>query len=120
MREEKPQNGFVSMYVDILSTAMAWSADELTVRELVDYAVVFREAIDGPGAYGRCAADVLATEIGYDRVLIRLCELYGIDVDPAAFIHPHEARLCLEAHLANAGVELVEDSPGQRGRRTAR
>jgi hypothetical protein len=101
----------VSMYVDILSTALAWRPDELTVSELVDCAVVFRDTIDCPGVYGRSAADALAAEIAYDRVLILLCELQGIAVDPVAFIHPHEARLCLEAHLARAGVNLFENSP---------
>jgi hypothetical protein len=100
----------VSMYVDILSNALAYSGVRLTIDELVDRAILFREAVDFPGTYGQCAADVLAAEIAYDRVLIRLCELYGIAVDPAAFIHPHEARLCLEAHLTNVGVDLVEGS----------
>jgi hypothetical protein len=106
----------VSMYVDILSTALASSPDGLTVTELVDYAIVFRDAVDAPGTYGVSAADALAAEIGYDRVLIRLCELHGIDVDPVAFIHPHEARLCLEAHLEGVGVRLVGGSPPNEAR----
>ena len=109
----------VSMYVDILSSALASSAHELTVSELVDNAIVFRSAIDYPGPYGQCAADVLATEIAYDRVLIRLCELFGIAVDPAAFIHAHTARLGLEARLANVGVDLLAESPREEGRERA-
>jgi len=100
----------VSMYVDILSNALASSGDQLTIDELVDRAILFRGAVDDPATYGQCAADVLAAEISYDRVLIRLCELCGIDVDPAAFIHARHARLGLEADLANVGVDLFAES----------
>ena len=98
------------MYADILSNALATRGVQLTIDELVDRAILFREAVDYQGTYGQSAADELAAEIAYDRVLIRLCEFYEIAVDAAAFIHPHEARLCLEARLANVGVELVEAS----------
>jgi hypothetical protein len=96
----------VSMYVDILSSAIASSGVQLTIDELVDRAILLRETVDDPCFYRQCAADVLAAEIAYDRVLIRLCELFGIAVNPAAFIHAHKARLGLEADLANMGVDL--------------
>ncbi|MFZ0664719.1 MAG: hypothetical protein WAM97_03120 [Acidimicrobiales bacterium] len=108
----------MSMYVDILSNAVASRTDDWTINELVGYAIVFREAIDNSGAYGQCAADVLAAEIAYDRALICLCELHGIAVDAQAFMHPHEARLSLESHLASVGVDLVEPSY-RKGNRVA-
>jgi hypothetical protein len=109
----------VSMYVDILSNALASSGVQLTIDELVDRAILFRESVDYPGTYGQCAADVLAAEIAYDRVLIRLCELCGIAVDPAAFIHAHNARLGLEARLAHVGLDLFAESPRNGGRERA-
>jgi hypothetical protein len=54
-------------------------------------------------------ADALAAEIAYDRALIRLCERHEIKVDRTAFMHPREARMCLEADLSAAGVGLIED-----------
>jgi hypothetical protein len=109
----------VSMYVDILSNALANSGVQLTIDELVDRAILFRGAVDYPGTYGQGAADALAAEISYDRVLIRLCELFGIAVDPAAFIHAQNARLGLEAHLANVGVDLFAESRCNGGREQA-
>jgi hypothetical protein len=99
----------VSMYADILSNALANSPTELTVSELVNYGITLRDGIDHPGTYGRSAAEVLVAEIAYDRVLIRLCELHRIAVDPVAFIHPKEARHCLETRLESVGVNIVAE-----------
>jgi hypothetical protein len=102
------------MYTDLLSRILERWVDELTGDALIDHARTCRVALGDRGAYGPASsADLLAAEISYDRVLVRLCEIHGIVVDPAAFVHPGDARRCLEAELATAGVDLVDD-PGRR------
>jgi hypothetical protein len=103
------------MYVDLLSSAMnSWESD-LSKNALIDYALVCRDAISHPGIYGRTGgADALAAEIGYDRALLRLCELHAIAVDPGAFLYPAEARARLEGELAAIGIILDGPSPSRR------
>jgi hypothetical protein len=99
---------FVSMYVQILSSALDDWVGQLTSSALIEYALVCRAAITHPSPYGGTrSADVLAAQVAYDQALIRLCELHGIEVDTAFFMHP-KARPCLEAKLSTVGVNLVK------------
>ncbi|MGH9018739.1 MAG: hypothetical protein ACRDY1_13400 [Acidimicrobiales bacterium] len=106
----------MSMYVDLLSSALGGLGDGLTGLPLIDHARRCRDALTRPAAYGaRRSADVLAVEIAYDRALIRLCTLHAIAVDPRAFLFPHEARERLEAELAVQGVSLEVRRPPDGG-----
>jgi hypothetical protein len=49
----------------------------------------------------------LAAEIAYDRALIRMCEIHGIDVALTNFAYPKSERARIERMLALAGVDLA-------------
>jgi hypothetical protein len=103
----------MSMYADLLSSALDRWVDELSGPLLLDYVRICRDAMTHPGIYGGMrSADVLAAEIAYDRSLIRLCDRHAIAVEPDAFVFPTLARARLEAQLARAGVSLELPSPG--------
>jgi hypothetical protein len=106
--------GAMTMYVDLLSSALeCWVAD-LTDRELLRYGRSCRDALESPGVYGATTnASVLAAEVAYDRVLIRLCQLHAIEVDTQAFMFPAHARARIEAVLRAAGIFL--DGPEPEG-----
>lgn len=95
----------MSMYVDLLSTALGDWANQMSQGALIAYAWSCREMIHNPGIYEASSNfELLAVEIAYDRALIRLCEVYDIEVELADFMYPHEARTRLELELALAGV----------------
>ena len=65
----------VSMYMDILSSALDTWVDELSGRALIDYALSCRAEALAVGPHrGDTAYSCLAAEIAYDRALIKLCE----------------------------------------------
>ena len=97
----------MSMYVDILSSALDTWVDELTGSALVDYVLECRAAMLSSGPHrGDTAYSSLAVEIGYDRALIKLCETSGVTVMATSFAHPREERARLEGELAASGVDL--------------
>jgi hypothetical protein len=98
----------VSMYADILSSALDTWVDELSGRALIDYALSCRAEALAVGPHrGDTAYSCLAAEIAYDRVLIKLCETNNVPVMAASFAYPREERARLEAELAIAGVDLA-------------
>ena len=102
----------MSMYVDILSSALDTWVDELTGRELVDYALTCRAEMLGTHPHlGDSAYSSLAAEIAYDRALIRLCETNDIDVVPTSFAFPRQERARLELELAISGIDLAALAP---------
>jgi hypothetical protein len=99
----------MSMYVDILSSALDDWVDELTGPALVDYALCCRtELFEAGPHYGGAAYALLAVEIAYDRALIRLCSANDIAVIAAAFAFPGQERARLERELATIGIDLAE------------
>ena len=72
----------VSMYVDMLSSALDTWVDELTGTPLIDYTLVCRADMlatrphHGDTAYSLASA----AEIAYDRALIKLCESNDVAV----------------------------------------
>jgi hypothetical protein len=98
----------MSMYVDILSSALDTWVEELTGTALVDYALMCRTemlAVNSPN--GDTAYSSLAAEITYDRALIKLCESNDVAVMAASFAFPRQERARLERELATAGIDLA-------------
>jgi hypothetical protein len=97
----------MSMYVDLLCTALDDWAHEMSRGALISYVCSCRDVMLNPGIYeGGSSCGLLAVEIAYDRALIRLCELYRINVEPSDFMYPLQARARLELQLTLAGVDL--------------
>ena len=97
----------MSMYVDILSSALDGWVEELTGSALVDYALACRAEMLAIGPHrGDTAYSLLALEIAYDRALIKLCETLDVPVVPTSFAYPRAERFRLEHELAVAGVDL--------------
>ena len=107
--------GAVSMYVDMLSSAVgAWDA-ALSREALLDHTVDCRVRMLATGtAHGASAYDALAAEIAYDRALIHLCSHVGIGASPRWFDQPDAERTRLEQTLAEmASIDLVSLSRGR-------
>jgi hypothetical protein len=107
----------VSMYVDILSSALDEWVTDLVGPDLIAYALLCREelrAVSPPK--GGSAYVALAAEIAYDRALITLCTERGIDAHATSFSYPMSERRRIEAMLRHDGVDL--DSPPKRPTRT--
>jgi hypothetical protein len=98
----------MSMYVELLSAVLAGEdAMPETADVLLDVAVACRARMLGSKAGVTVSAKhALAYEIAYDRALVNLCAVGGIDVDPGRFAHPGEERARLERSLAETGVDL--------------
>jgi hypothetical protein len=106
----------MSMYMDILSSALDGWDDELNGSALIDYAVACRTEMVGQGSHrGDAASAVLAAEVSYDRALIRLCTEHGIEVVRSGFAHRLEERNRLEHELVRAGVDLAALAPQASG-----
>jgi hypothetical protein len=102
----------MTMYADLLASALAdWVG--LNGRELENYARACRDTVERPGAYGAVRhSDLLVAEVAYDRALVRLCEVRGIEVHASWFVEPAAARRRLEIDLAAAGLDLMTDAAG--------
>jgi hypothetical protein len=99
----------MSMYIDMLSSAVqAWDL-ELSSEELVEHALNCRVRMLATGpAHGASAYEALAAELAYDRALIHLCGDVGIGASPFDFDQPQEERARLEQTLAERGdLDLV-------------
>jgi len=98
----------MSMYVDILSSALDSWIDELTGFALVDYVLDRRAEMLRTGPHnGYTAYSSLAADVAYDRALIKLCELNYVTVTPTSFAFPSRERARLERELAAAGIDLA-------------
>ena len=95
------------MYVEVLSGAMDRWDTELSGDALVDYVLSCRAALPAQdlGA-GVVSEATLVAEVVYDRALISLAAVHGIDVAPRNFVHPRVERERLEFELARQGVDL--------------
>ena len=98
----------MTMYVDILSSALDTWVDDLTGTALVDYTLVCRAEMLGVGPHrGDTAYSSLAAEISYDLALIKLCESNYVAVKATGFAFPGQERARLERELATAGIDLA-------------
>jgi hypothetical protein len=98
----------MSMYVELLSTALNDASDEADDEGLLAAALRCRSDWLEPGRPGvRTARQTLTSVVAYDRSLIRLCAAHDIDVAPACFAHPSAERARLEGELAAAGLHIA-------------
>jgi hypothetical protein len=83
----------------------------LSGAELIDYAIICRSEMlvshrsVGPPR-GESAYSALGAEIAYDRALLKLCAVYGIESSPQGFSRPSYERNRLERELAARGMDL--------------
>lgn len=96
------------MYVDLLTNALQEWTDDPQGEVLLDYVLDCRnDMLSAIPRRGKSAYVALATEIAYDRALIKLCASRGIEATPADFSHPREERERLEQSLADQGLDLA-------------
>jgi hypothetical protein len=87
----------MSMYVELLSTALNDASDEADDEGLLAAALRCRSDWLEPGRPGvRTARQTLTSVVAYD-----------IDVAPACFAHPSAERARLEGELAAAGLHIA-------------
>ncbi len=101
------------MYTQLLSSVFDDWVNELTGAALIDYAIVCRDEMlvshrSVESAGGDSAYIALGAEIAYDRALLKLCSLYGVDSSPERFSRPGYERNRLERELAARGLDLTE------------
>jgi hypothetical protein len=110
----------MSMYAEILSSALRGKVEDLHGDELMAYALDCRAemlAATGP-VRGSSAFSVLAVEIAYDCALLKLCAENGIEGRAADFSHPADDRHRLEIELTAAGVDLASLARHRRDRQS--
>jgi hypothetical protein len=95
------------MYVEVLCGALEEWDHELSDEELLVHTLACRAALPGHalGAGGWAQASLVA-EVAYDRALISLAAVHGIDVHCRNFAHPGIERVRLETALARRGIDL--------------
>jgi hypothetical protein len=105
--ERRTHNRRVNMYVRVLCGALDEWDQNLSDEDLFDHALCCRAALPAHalGAGGWTQAS-LAAEVAYDRALISLAAVHGIDVHARNFAHPGIERVRLEAALARQGIDL--------------
>jgi hypothetical protein len=96
----------MSMYVDILSSALGSWVDNLTGSALIDYVLICRADLLRTGQHGDTAYSSLTAEVAFDRALIKLCQAHHVNVATTAFAHPRNERTRLERELVFAGIDL--------------
>jgi hypothetical protein len=96
-----------SMYVALLFNALQNWDEDLGDDALVEYVLACRmEMLSALPRRGESSYSALASEIAYDRALIKLCEAHDLEVVAANFAHPKEERAHLELELGTAGYDL--------------
>jgi hypothetical protein len=95
------------MYVEVLWRAVEEWDEDLSDEALLDYAVDCRAALPvhalGSGGWAQAS---LEAEVAYDRALINLAAVHGIDVHAQNFVHPSIERVRLESALSQQGINL--------------
>ncbi len=98
----------MSMYVELLTRALAEWPSEIRDDGLVEYArTCRREMVRTSSRRQKGAYAALAAEIAYDRALVKLCLAHDVPVAPDDFSHPEQERRTLERRLAERGLDLV-------------
>ena len=98
----------MSMYVELLTRALAEWPSEIRDDTLVEYARnCRREMVRTSSRRQKGAYAALAAEIAYDRALVKLCLANDVVVAPDDFSHPEKERRELEVRLAERGLDLV-------------
>jgi hypothetical protein len=98
----------MSMYVDLLAGALDTRLEVLTGDDLVGHVVLCRSEMLASAPYKETSAyTALATEVAYDRALLKLCQAKNIEVLASDFAHPACERRRLETELMGAGINLA-------------
>ncbi|MFY9783284.1 MAG: hypothetical protein WAK12_07095 [Acidimicrobiales bacterium] len=97
------------MYIDLLTSSLnEWVMDP-GEEELIDHVLACRfEMLISTPRYEENVYSALASEIAYDRSLIKLSEAHGIKASARLFVRPAEERRRLEHALADADVDLTD------------
>ena len=99
----------MSLYSELLASALDDFNEEPSLEMLVGSAAVFRAVLRSPVSQERGTPfGALATEIAYDCALIKLCTLLGADAGAASFDVPSRDRRRMERALARLGINLDE------------
>lgn len=96
----------MSMYVEVLSGALDNWGPDVDEDDLVDHALACLLALSPSPSDRRSANAKLASEIAYDRALIKLAAANGIDVAAGRFSRPQAERNRLERELVERGIDL--------------
>lgn len=98
----------MSMYVELLTKALAEWPSELRGESLVEYTRnCRREMLRTASRRQKGAYAALAAEVAYDRALVKLCLDLDLVVGPQDFTHPETERAELEHLLAERGLNLA-------------
>lgn len=111
----------MSMYSELLAMSLTMDDDVVvtgppTEKRLLDELAAQRGRLHADRATASIpppsdAPSRIATEIQYDRTLIKLCHLHAIPCDVARFTRPSCERRRLEEALEAAGVDLSGERP---------
>ena len=97
------------MYVTLLRHSLDEWSDEPTRKALLEHVLSRRfEMLVGPSLLDEGVYSALATEVGYDRALIKLSLAHDIATSPENFTKPAEERQRLERALSAAGIDLTD------------
>jgi hypothetical protein len=104
------------MYIDLLTNSLDdWIADP-SEEELIDHVLACRfEMLIAVPHYEENVYSALASEIAYDRALIKLSEAHGIEASARLFVRPAEERRRLEHALADNDVDLMDLAQRRQG-----
>ena len=97
------------MYVTLLRCSLDDWFDEPSREELLEHVLTRRfEMLVGPTDLEGNVYSALASEVGYDRALIKLSLAHDIATSPENFTKPAEERQRLERALSAAGIDLTD------------
>ncbi len=97
------------MYVTLLRHSLDEWSNEPSREELLEHVLSRRfQMLVGPSQLGENVYSALATEVGYDRALIKLALAHDIRTSPEDFTKPAQERLRLERALLDSGIDLTD------------
>ncbi|MGH3732603.1 MAG: hypothetical protein ACRDVC_04395 [Acidimicrobiales bacterium] len=96
------------MYKELLTRALDDWVDDTGHDDLLEHALTCRaKMLNHTARQGTNAYDALATELSYDRALIKLARAHALYANAADFSDPQRERLRLERSLASLGLDIV-------------
>ena len=103
-----------AMYVTLLRHSLDEWSDEPSREALLEHVLSRRfEMLVGPSLPDEGVYSALATEVGYDRALIKLSLASDIHTSPEHFTKPAEERRRLERALVEVGIDLSDLARGR-------
>jgi len=96
------------MYSYLLSRALDDWDDSVVGEKLIRHARESRRLMESATKVADDPLISLATEIAYDRALVKLSEEHGIETGPEQFLNPRAVRAELEDALRQRGVHVTD------------